>query len=50
MSVEIQIETHWKLTGRIMTAHPPVLSPIIIHSPPFSHCAFISATANSARI
>jgi hypothetical protein len=38
-----EIQVHWNLIGRRMTAPPPVLSPSSILPPPESHGAFIPA-------
>jgi len=40
---QIQTPAHWNLTGRSMTAPPPVLSPSSILPPPWSRCALIAA-------
>jgi hypothetical protein len=48
--VEIQTVAHWNLTGRSMTAPPPVSSPSSILPPPLSHHALILARKNQARV
>jgi len=40
---EIKTPAYWKLTGRSMTALPPVLSPSSILPPLLSRCVFIAA-------
>jgi hypothetical protein len=40
---EIISPTQWNITGRNMTAPPPVLSPSSILPPPSCHCALIPA-------
>ena len=43
---EIQIQAHWNLTGRSITASPHVSSPSSILPPPSSQCAFIPSRKN----